>query len=263
VRRRAAVAALAAAVLLTGCATRPATRPQAGFAGPLPTAVQLVAAVDARRAQVRALRAWARLRYTAPEESQSAKQLLVAERPDRLRLELFSPFGAVFVLTAADGALSAWDRGEKVVYRGAASAANLRRYTQMDLAVPTAVDLLLGTPPLPAGDGQVSADGAAIRLWQDDDAGVTATWFNAAFEPLRYERHARDGRVLLRVTFDGWAPAGGARLPMQLGIELPPTQRRIEIALTEPEVNPPLAAAAFALATPDGSREIGLDGATP
>ncbi len=262
-RGRTAVAALATVVLLAGCATRPAPGPVAGFAGPLPTAAQLAAALDARRAQVRALRAWARLRYTAPEESRSAKQLLIAERPDRLRLELFSPFGAVFVLSAADGALSAWDRGEKVVYRGVASAANLRRYTQMDVAVPTAVDLLLGTPPLPAGGGQVSADGAAIRLWQDDDAGVTATWFNAAFEPLRYERHARDGRVLLRATFDGWAPSGDARLPMQLGIELPPTQRRIEITLSEPEVNPPLAAAAFALATPDGSRDIGLDGAAP
>jgi hypothetical protein len=129
--------------------------------------------------------------------------------------------------------------------------------------VPTAVDLLLGTPPLLAGGGQVSADGAAIRLWQDDGVGVTATWFTAALEPLRYERHARAGRVLLRATFDAWATAGDTRLPMHLGIELPPTQRRIEITLAEPEVNPPLAAAAFALATPDGSREVGLDRAAP
>ena len=50
------------------------------------------------------------------------------------------------------------------------------------------------------------------------------------------------------------------RVPTQLGIELPPSQRRIDIALSETEVNPVLADAVFALETPAGSKEVDLDG---
>ena len=77
----------------------------------------------------------ARVSYSSPEESRKAKQLLIAARPDRLRFEILSPFGTVFVLTAADGALAAWAREESTVYRGSASAANLQRYAQVDLPV--------------------------------------------------------------------------------------------------------------------------------
>jgi hypothetical protein len=45
----------------------------------------------------------------------------------------------------------------------------------------------------------------------------------------------------------------------QLGIELPPAGRRIDITLSETEVNPVLGAAIFALETPAGSREVDLD----
>src|SRR5512143_544694 len=143
--RRAAIAVLATAVALAGCSIRPAPGPPAP-AGALVDPSAIVAADAARRTTLRSLRAWARLAYESPDESHKAKQLLVAERPDRLRLEIFSPFGAVFVLAAADGSLAAYDRGAATVYRGAANADNLRRYTQMDLPVAGAVDLLLGTP---------------------------------------------------------------------------------------------------------------------
>ena len=52
----------------------------------------------------------ARMRYTSPNESRRAKQIIIAERPDRLRLEVLSPFGAVFVLAANDGTLAAYSR---------------------------------------------------------------------------------------------------------------------------------------------------------
>jgi hypothetical protein len=260
---RAAIAGLVTVVALAGCTARPASPPHAP-AGPLPTSATLAAALDARRAALHSLRAWARLSYTAPDESRRAKQLLVVERPDRLRLEVFSPFGAVFVLTAADGELSAWDRGEAVVYRGAASAENLDRYVQVDLPVPDAVNLLLATPPLARTPGVVTADGDAIKLWQDSSDGVTATWFaTATLDPRRVEHQGADGRVRLRATYDAWSALNGVRLPSQVAIELPESQRRIAVDLSDIEVNPPLAPTTFALATPAGSREVALDAEAP
>ncbi|MEO8601551.1 MAG: DUF4292 domain-containing protein [bacterium] len=262
--RRSAVALLVATLALTGCAAHPALPPPTVDGRPLPSRAALGAALQARRAALRSLRAWARLSYEAPEESRRAKQLLLVERPDRLRMEVFSPFGAVFVLTTAGGRLAAWDRAAATVYRGAASAENLDRYTQVDLPVPIAVDLLLATPPLDDSDGVVSADGTAVKLWQETDGGVTATWFAAdSLDPLRVEHQAADGRVELRAAYDGWNSVDGVRVPTALTLELPETQRRIGIALTEIEVNPPLPAMVFELATPAGAREVGLDGAPP
>ncbi|MDX2168654.1 MAG: DUF4292 domain-containing protein [Deltaproteobacteria bacterium] len=257
---RAAIAGLVTVVALAGCTARPAPLPTRGAAGPLPTEAALSSALAARRTALHGLRAWARLSYTSPDESRRAKQLLVVERPDRLRFEVFSPFGAVFVLTAADGALAAWDRGEAVVYRGTASAENLDRYVQVDLPVPTAVDLLLATPPLAAGPGVVSADGDAIKLWQETSSGVTATWFAAdTLDPLRVEHQDAEGRVRLRTVYDTWSAIDGVRLPSQVAIELPASQRRIGVELSEIEINPTLGDAVFALATPAGSREVALD----
>jgi len=261
-RPRAAVlgAWLGLAFILAGCAARAPHAPPAGPGGPLPSAAQIDDALAQRRAAVRSVRALARLRYSAPEESRSAKQLIIAERPDRLRFEILSPFGAVFVLTAADGALAAWTRSESTVYRGSASAENLQRYAQVDLPVATAVDLLLGTPPLQANaDGVVSADDDGIELWQESGRGVRVGWFSPALEPLRYEQRDADGHVLLRATFGQYATVDGVRLPTQLGIEIPSAQRRVDIDLAEPEVNPVLSNALFALETPAGSKEVDLD----
>lgn len=262
--RRAAIAVLATAVALAGCSLRPAPAPPPPAGAPA-DAQAIVAADAARRQALRGLRAWARLVYESPAESHKAKQLLVAERPDRLRLEIFSPFGAVFALAAADGVLTAYDRGAATVYRGAASAENLRRYTQMDLPVAAAVDLLLGTPPLDAAaPGVVSLDAGALELWRGTgDGGARVTWYSPALLPLRYEERDRDGRVRLRATYDDYAPVDGVPVATQLRIELPPSQQRIGVTLSDVEVNPALDATAFALPTPDGGAVVDLDGSAP
>jgi hypothetical protein len=262
--RRSAIAVLVTAGLLAGCAARSTPRPAAAPLGSLPDAQRILDALAERRSAVRSVRAMARLSYSSPEESRKAKQLLIAARPDRLRFEILSPFGAVFVLTAADGALAAWAREESTVYRGSASAENLQRYAQVDLPVARAVDLLLGTPPLAAAtDRVVSADDGTIELWQDSGRGVEVLWLSPTLEPLRYEQRAADGRVLLRATFGQYSAIDGVRIPTQLGIELPPAQRRLDIVLSETEVNPVLADGVFALETPAGSKEIDLDHTTP
>jgi outer membrane lipoprotein-sorting protein len=256
-RRRGAAMALLA--LLAACATRVSPPPSAS-GGPLPSAAQAFDALEQRRASLRSLRAMARLRYTSADESRTAKQLVLVERADRLRFEILSPFGAVFVLTAADGALAAWTRSESTVYRGTASAENLQRYAQIDLPVASAVDLLLGTPPLAADVSSViSADGAAVELWQDTGRDVRVAWFTPSLEPLRYEQRDAAGRVLLRATFAQYATIDGQRVPTQLTIEDPSGQRRVDIDLTETEVNPVLADGLFALETPAGSKQVDLD----
>jgi hypothetical protein len=186
--------------------------------------------------------------------------MLAVERPDRLRLEVLSPFGAVFVLATGGGRLSAYVPDERAVYRGAASAENLARYTQVDLPVSTAVDLILGTPPLDEGmGGVVSLNEGLVELWQDGGSKVDVAWFTGRLDPVRYEQRDPDGRVVLRARFDAFAEIGGIRLPTQVQMELPGSQQRVDIALGEPELNPVLAGALFELQTPAGMRDVALD----
>ncbi len=248
--------------LIAGCAARQAAGPPSptGEVRRLPSVDELTSAVGTRRAAVHSVRAQARLEYSSPVESRRAKQILLVARPDRLRLEVLSPFGAVFVMTARDGMLAAWDRGEATVYRGEASANNLGRYAHVDLPIETAVDFLLGTPPIdPHAEGVVAEEKGRIRLWQRHRNRVEVTWFTPDLDPLSFEEQDVGGHVLLRVGFAQYGDVPGGRLPTQITLEQPALQRRIDIELRDPEVNPVLADAAFALETPPGSKEIDLD----
>jgi outer membrane lipoprotein-sorting protein len=258
--RRWATAALLGAAL-AGCATLKVAPPSPEASVALPERADLFRALAARREAIHAVRALARMSYTSGTESRRTRQVVLAERPDRLRLEVLSPFGTVFLLTADRGRLGAYVPDEHAVYRGAASADNLARYTQVDVPVSTAVDLILGTPPMDEGrDGVVSRDEGLVQLWQDaGNSVVRVAWFTSRLEPVRWEQRDADGLVLVRARFDAIAEIGGVRLPTQVQVELPSSAQRIDIALGEPEVNPVLADALFDLETPSGAREISLD----
>ena len=257
--RRVAVATLVVAVL-SACATRKTVSPPAVLDTTVPTGDQLLSTLSARRQLLRSIRAMARLSYSSPEESRRAKQVILAERPDRLRLEVLSPLGAVFVLTTSGGRLAAYARNESTVYRGAASPTNLERYTSVDLPVHAAVDLLMGTPPMAAaGSVVVSRDDGLVKMWQEAGPAVRVTWFTPELDPIRFEQHDDQGQVLLRATFAAYTAVSGVRLPTQIALETPASQRQVTIELLEPEVNPPLPDTLFALDTPQGSKEIDLD----
>jgi len=220
----------------------------------------LVQALSARRAGLHSLRTLARIVYTSQGTSRRAKQVILAARPDRLRWEILSPFGTVFVLTSSGGMIAAYARGENALYRGRASSENLARYTGVDLPVPLAVDLLLGTPPFHAGGlTKASREEGLLKLWQSKNDAVSVIWFDMALDPVRYEQHDSEGYVVVRAKFANVTEVQGARLPARLTIELPPSQRKVEIELLDPEINPELVGGLFALQTPPGSTEIDID----
>src|SRR5262245_32752525 len=153
-RRHALLISLALTGLSIGCSAR--SRPLVAPPAVLPSAGDLESALTARRDAVRSLRALARLKYRDPTESNTSREAIVVARPDRLRIEVLSLFGSVFVLTTDAGALTAYARQEDTLYRGQASPENLWRYARLWLPVADLVDLVLGTPP--RRDGPRAAD---------------------------------------------------------------------------------------------------------
>ena len=202
------------------------------------------------------------MRYRDAETSGAARQAIVVARPDRVRVEVLSVFGAVFVLTADDGTMTAYARDEDTVYRGQASPENLQRYARLFLPVSDLVDVVLGTPPLrPARQERVSfdADGGGIRLWRALDDGAQIVWFNDASLPVAAEQRRSDGQALWRATFAHYEDHAGIPLATQVGLDLPLWARSIDIRLEDIDVNPALDSSIFAFQAPPGSKVVNLD----
>ncbi|MFN8628364.1 MAG: lipoprotein insertase outer membrane protein LolB [Candidatus Binatia bacterium] len=243
----------------TGCAAR---RPAGAPPPParLPSAAQLEEVLASRREAVHSLRALSRLRYRDADQSTSSRQALIVARPDRLRVEVTSLFGAVFVLTADDGALSAFR--DNTVYRGQASPENVQRYIHMGLPVSELVDLVLGTPPVRQGrHAQVAFDpqAGAVRLWQDLAHGALLVWFSAADLPVAAEERGVDGQAHWHATFGGYEQRNGYAVATRIGLEMPLAHQSLQMTLEDVDLNPVLDRSVFALQTPPGSKVVSLD----
>ena len=252
---------VAVSLLFAACTAR---RPAAPRAAPaiLPSVADLEAVLQTRRDSVRSLRALAVLRYRDREESNTSREAIVVARPDRLRVEVLSLLGSVFVLTADNGALSAYARQDGTVYRGSASPENLWRYARLDLPVSEVVALVLGTPPGPVGGrAQVSFDETVgwIELSQPSPAGAQVVWFSDPLLPVAAARRDPAGQIEWRATFSDYEEYAGIAIATHIAIEWPTWQRSMEVRLQDVEVNPVLAASVFALQTPPGSKVVQLD----
>jgi hypothetical protein len=215
-----------------------------------------------RREAVHSLRALAHVHYRDPEESNSSREAIVVARPDRLRVEVLSLFGSVFVLAADGGLLTAYARRENTIYHGRASPENLWRYVGLTLPVSELVDLVLGTPPLrQAAAATVSFDPRTgwIQLTQQWAQGVQLVWFSTTALPLRTEEQNPDRQTLWRATFDDYESQNGFAVATRIALEVPAWQRSVDITLEDIDLNPRLDSAVFAVQTPPGSKVVNLD----
>ena len=253
------VVVIAATLGSSGCAAR---RPRPAGPATLPGAGELQAVLARRHEAVHSLRALAHVHYRAPEESNSSRDAVVVARPDRLRVEVLSLFGSVFVLAANEGRLTAYARQENTIYRGHASPENLWRYVRLTLPVNLLVDIILATPPpQPAKAAQVSFDAASgfIGLREELEDGVRVVWFSPEALPVGAQAQSLDGRTQWRATFGRYEDQAGVALATLIVLEVPEWQRSLEIALEDIDLNPELDPAVFAVQTPPGSKVVDLD----
>jgi outer membrane lipoprotein-sorting protein len=256
---RATVVLLILTGLLAGCTAMRPVVPRAARAT-LPSVAELEAALAARRDTVRSMRALTRLRYHDPDQSVTSREAIVVARPDRVRVEVLSMFGTVFLLVADDGQMTAYARNENTVYRGQASPQNLQHYVRLGLPLDELVDVVLGTPPPGDGRAEVSFDEAAgaIRLRRLAATGTETVWFSDATLPVAAEEVGADGAAHWRATFAAYEDHDGIPIATHIGIELPIWSQSMEIALQDVEVNPTLDHSAFAFEAPSGSKVVEL-----
>jgi len=93
-------------------------------------------------------RGQARLEYKGKDKTRRFSQMIAVKDPDRLRIDFMNPFGPSYTVATDGSQLIAFDRGEKILYRGLPSARNVQRYTRAAVDVGVLAALIRGLPPL-------------------------------------------------------------------------------------------------------------------
>ena len=169
------------ALLALGCAAPP---PASQF----PSAQ---AALDRMRATTscsRALTSDAKLDYFGPQGRLRGSLLYVVAAPDKLRLDIVSPFGATVSTLTSDGkAFALFDLRQKQFLRGPANACNLARFTHVPIPPAALVQLLRGEAPV-----LVHTPAEASIAWESGEYVVRIQSTRQATEEIRLKPVEQD-----------------------------------------------------------------------
>lgn len=206
------------------------------------------AKVEAR--ERRGIRAVGRLRVSAPQGGGRTREVIIAERPARLRLESLNFLGQTGTLLVTDGERFSFFDGEGVE-RGRVSDDLLLDRFGLDLGPAEAVDLLLGDA-LPGGPPRRVLGSGAERVVEFDSERAR---FGGDGELRAVQALDASGAVRWEAEFGSWRPVAGGRYPFDLVLYFPLTDLRAELELQEVEVNPDLDGSLFSVPGPAGGRE--------
>lgn len=189
-------------------------------------------------AERRGLRALATLRLESPDGSGSTREVILVERPSRLRLETLSPLGQTQALLVTDGALFAFFDG-RGFERGRVTADLLRERFGMDLEPREAVRLFLAAPAIAFDSG-----GDTLVLGQGDDRILLSSAHRVRFGPQGELREVDvldpAGAVRWSARYERWRDVGTGRYPFGVTLFFPATGVRAELELREVDLNPSL-----------------------
>ena len=221
---------------------------------------ELLAQVKGAQGRVRSVRGEARVRVDGEGMKGSVRELVAAEKPDRLRVDTLDFFGnPVAQLATSGGRFTLYDARAKVVYRGAATPANLSRLVPLPLPADALVTILCGSAPLVDGrperaePGQgivvlaLAADGRTQRLEIGEHAAI--------------ERSERTGPGAYDLRFEHFRSRPGGRLPNDLVLRSAAPRVVLELHWSEVEVNADVEPALFRIEPPRGVRVVDLDAA--
>jgi hypothetical protein len=255
-RRRAPRAALAGALLLalTACRTlAPPGLPSLPPDDPRPAVLlEHAAALAATRV---ALRASARVSMAGKRGEAFARQLLLLERPARMRLEVLGVLGQRVAVLATDGTRYDLYRAERpALESGDVHPGILYEVAGIAVTPEEAVRLALGSPfapgdAAPAPDGTALLPDGAVRvalLAREGDLRRTLE-FAPTGELRRFFVHDPAGARLLDVHYRDFRDVGGSPFAHEIEVELPASRSRAAIQLRDVELNPTLSEELFRL----------------
>jgi hypothetical protein len=275
--------ALLTCVAATGCHR---SAPPSRF----PDASTLLAHLKSQQACSRGLSGEGKIDYFGKEGRVRGSLLFMMQSPDKVRLDVISPFGATISTLTSDGqAFSLFDLRQKVFLRGPANACNLANFTHVPMPPHALVSLLRGEPPVlvhepPQATLAWEAGRYVIRITskhqatqeiavspadQDYDkpyaqqhvalASVEVRQQDYVLYRAELQQHETAVTSSPRVDPDGLdpdippsGPACQAAVPRRLHLEVPAEEQDLVLSIGEISHNPPLRAGAFEQRPPGG-----------
>lgn len=241
---------IAGVALLTGCPDRH-RKPDTYSADPAP----LLAKLAARNAAIRSLTAQLKLEVWRDGERVKLRQLVAVQSPNKLRIDLLSPFEQPLVTLTSDGAvLSIYDLEKKRFSRGAASNANLARLIPVKLAPDSLGGLLRGTIPIiKHTSATVSWDGE--NGWYQLDLEGKDRRQRVHLEPKAWRvtqaREWAGGAEVYSARLGNYSSEGQTALPQRMQLTAP-QDIKVDAVVEDHQVNVDLPPEAFVLDPPEG-----------
>ncbi|MEX2206717.1 MAG: hypothetical protein WEF50_10865 [Myxococcota bacterium] len=236
-----------ACLLLSACASlgrAPEFQPISGEDASMRARVErAIAEADVRLA----LRAVGKLHVAGPGGSGNVKQVILVERPARLRLESLNALGQAATLLVTDGQRYSFFDGKRLD-DGDVSDETLRERLGLAFAPEEAAEALLVAPkPVVWPPRAILARGAEREVsFADQTLRFADGGELAAIESLD-----ASGVVLWTAEYATWREVPGGRYPFSVVLSFPTTKLRAELELSAVELNPKLEASLFRV--PDGA----------
>ncbi len=146
--------------------------------------------------------------------------MILVEAPDRIRIDVMSPFGPTHTMASNGSTLALHYRAEALVYRGAASAGNIARFTGVPLDIGVLASLVSALPPdlRARRPGRVRAQRRSWAWTRDLPGGGQYTLvIDRSSLLLRGLSVKGDRRMAdLLVSFDDYRDAEGLRFPHRM-----------------------------------------------
>jgi len=253
---RRAAAALAALVLVAGCRTLAPPPPGVPLAVDDSRVEALLGELERRAEERRSMRAAARLFLDAPDLRFRRPQRVVAERPDRLRIETVGLFGQlVAVLVTGGGHYQLYDVGSRDLEQGPLTPALLWRVARVELRAEQAVELLLGAPSRWPGSVVVGAreldDGSiAVALKAEQGSLRQRFRFDAEGRLRHMSQIGESGEPLWEASFDDYRELAGAPFAFHVELHFPHLEAHAVFTFKGVELDPALPEDVFSLKLP-------------
>jgi len=139
----------------------------------------------------RGVQAESKVDYFGEQGRVRGSTLFVASRPERLRFDVFSPFGVTLSTLTSDGKdFSLLDVTGKTFWAGPASECNVARFLRVPVPPHAMVSLLLGEAPVLAHDPD-----AATLAWESGAYVLRIQSSHGASEMIRLEPRPEDWEI--------------------------------------------------------------------
>ncbi len=247
-----------ASSLLISCAPvqpKPVTSPiSPGFAH------ELIQSWHENYAHITSVQGLAKVKVQTTEKSLSGSQVILAEKPNRLRTETLSPFGSpLLILVTDDESLGVSVPGQNVFYSGAATAENLGRFVRIPLQVNDLVALLLYQPPLISvrSEEAFKIQNEGWLLIRHNETFRQELTFNSD-RLLIAVSYYDNGELFLQLNYGNFASEEGF-FPKHFGVDLPEQQITATLDFSDLQTNGKLKSGIFQLSPPEGATIVSLD----